>query len=244
LTPQALPIHRQRMRTDQAPTAERHALLVLRVAATAAMVLSVILLAVMPSHPVTANVPGFTSPVIGFELASEPAHVLGILGTPGMPARAETVRRMDLGNRIDFLFMVAYPALYVGIALLLAARGRVRGATARVLLFLPVLMALGDALENRQLLVLSATVDPAAMTAPLAALGLFTRLKWYAIYLESALVAPFIWREAGWWRWSAPVFGTAALLGLASVVHLPALEYGANVVGVAWVMTLVRSYRS
>jgi hypothetical protein len=222
---------------------ERRALRVLRVAATAVLLLSVVLLTIMPATPVTSNVPGFSSPVIGFELASEPAHVFGILGAPGAPERADAVRRMDLGNRIDFLFMVAYSALYVGITLLLIAHGRVRGGTAMLLLVLPVLMAGGDALENRQLLVLSGTVDPEAMAAPLGALGFWTRIKWYAIYSESALLAPLIWRERGWWRWSAVAFGLAALLGFASVVHLPGIEYGSYVVGVAWVMTLVRAYQ-
>jgi hypothetical protein len=223
--------------------AERRARTVLRVAGTAVLVLSVVLLRLMPGAPVTANVPGFSSPVIGFELASEPAHVFGILGAPGMPERAEAVRRMDLGNRIDFAFLVAYAGLYVGIVLLLRAHGRVPGALATVLLVLPLVMAAGDALENRQLLILSGLVDPAAMAGSLAALGFWTRLKWYAIYLESGLIAPLVWREAGWWRWSALPFGAAALLGLISLVHLPALEYGSYVLGVAWLMTLIRAYR-
>jgi hypothetical protein len=224
-------------------TAERRALLVLRIAAPAVFVLSLVLLTVMPSKPVTANVPGFRNPVIGFELASEPAHVFGILGAPDAPERPETVRRMDLGNRIDYLFMAAYSTLYAGIALLLAAHGRVGGGMARLLFVLSVLMFAGDALENRQLLVLSGITDPAAMAGPLAALAVFTRLKWYAIYAASALVAPYIWRETGWWRWSALPFGAAALLGFSSVVHLPGIESGANVVAVAWLMTLVRSYQ-
>ena len=221
----------------------RGAVILLRAAATATAVLGLILLWLMPATPVTANTPGFTGAVVGFELASEPGHVFGILGGPGAPERAEAVRRMDLGNRIDFLFMIAYPLLFVGIARLLAASGHLRGGLGWVALLLPVLMTLGDALENRQLLVLSQTVDAAAMAGPLAALGVFTRLKWYPIFAESALLAPFVWRETGWWRWSAPVFGLAGLLGLVSVVHLPAIETGASVLGVAWLMTFVRSWQ-
>lgn len=223
---------------------ERRAVRLLRISSTAVLVLSVLLLRIMPDRPVTANVPGFTSPVVGFELASEPAHVLGILGGPDAPARAETVRRMDLGNTVDFVYMLAYPALYVGIVLFLAARGRVGRRMTGLLLLLPPLMTLGDALENVQLFALSATTDPAAMARPLAALQVFTRLKWYAIYLESALIAPFVWRETGWWRWSALVLGASAALGFASVGWLPGIEYGAYVGAVAWTMTLVRAYQA
>ena len=222
---------------------ERRALLVLRVAATVVFVLSIVLLTVMPSRPVTANVPGLGSAVIGFELASEPAHVFGILGAPDAPERTEAVRRMDLGNRIDFLFMAAYSTLYAGITLLLSAHGRIGGGIRALLLVLSVLMFAGDALENRQLLVLSHLTDPAAMAAPLAALACWTRLKWYSIYVASALVAPFIWREQSWWRWTAVPFGLAALLGFTGPVHLPGIESGSYVVGVAWLMTLIRSWQ-
>jgi len=85
---------------------------------------------------------------------------------------------MDLGNRIDFLFMVAYPALFVGIGLLLAAQGHVRGWVRLVLLVLPVVMTVGDALENRELLVLSAATEPSLMVEPLLRLRLFTVIKW------------------------------------------------------------------
>jgi hypothetical protein len=223
---------------------ERRALWVLRVAGSAVLLLSAVLLIVMPAAPVSENVPGFQTAVVGFELASRPEHVLGILGGPTAPERAEAVRRMDLGNRIDFLYMIAYPALYAGIALLLAAHGRLPRPVATLLLVLPVIMALGDALENHELLLLSGVTDPGAMTGALGRLRLFTLVKWYAIYGASGIAAPFIWRERGWWRWSAFLFGGAALLGLASIVYLPAIEHGSMALIVAWVMTYVHAWRT
>jgi len=61
------------------------AILVLRIAGTAVLLLSAILLVVLPSRPVHQNVPGFQNPVVGFELASTPEHLLGILGGPDDP---------------------------------------------------------------------------------------------------------------------------------------------------------------
>ena len=105
----------------------------LRVAGAAVLLLSVVMLAVFPVAPGASERAGFISPVVGFELASEPEHVLGILGAPGRaPERPAAVAGMDLGNRIDFLFMIAYPALYLGIALLAAgARAARRPARQR-----------------------------------------------------------------------------------------------------------------
>ena len=222
---------------------EQRALWTLRVAGTAILVLGAILTAIMPARPVGTNVPGFQNTVVGFELSSEPAHVFGILGRPGTPERVEAVRRMDLGNRIDFLFMVAYPALYVGIALLLAAHGRVTPVVVVLLIGAASCMTIGDALENRELFALSAATEAQAMTGALMRLRVFTLLKWYAIYGASGLAAVYIWREAGWWRWSAVCFGVAALCGLTSTIYLPAIELGTVPLLIAWTMTYVRSLR-
>jgi len=170
--------------------------------------------------------------------------VLGILGGPENPARPEAVARMNRGNRIDFLFMIAYPALYVGIVLLLRARGRLPETLGRFLLFLPLVMWLGDRLENRQLLGLAELTDPAAMTGGLARLRPFTIMKWHALFGTSALVAYPIWRDATWWRWTGVIFGLAALIGFSSVVVLPAIEIAAYVLSLAWIGTWVYSLRA
>ncbi len=223
---------------------ERRALRVLRIAGTVVVILSVMLLLTAPAAPVRANVPGFVNPVVGFELASEPAHVFDIVGAPGDPARDDTVRRMDRTNEIDFLYMIAYPALYVGIAMLLAARGLIGSGTAGFIMLLAGLMWLGDLLENRQLLALTATTDPEAMRAPLARLRPFTLMKWHALFGASLLVAVFLWAERTWWRWSALAFGAAGIIGFASLVHLPAIEWSSYCLALAWLLTYVYAMRA
>ena len=169
--------------------------------------------------------------------------MFGILGAGDSAARPEAVRKMNLGNRIDFLFMIAYPALYLGIVLLLRARGRLPDGVGRFLMFLPVVMWLGDLLENRQLLQLAGLTDPAAMTEPLARLRPFTTMKWHALFGTSALIAYPIWQDRSWWRWSGAIFGVAAIVGFSSVVMLPAIEIAAYVLSVAWLSTWVYSLR-
>jgi hypothetical protein len=222
---------------------ERRAITVLRLSGAAVLVLSVVMLLIFPAAPVEQNVPGFVSPVVGFELASTPEHVLGILGHPENPARPGAVAGMNRGNRIDLLFMIAYPALYVGIVLLLRARGRLPHPLGRFLLFLPAVMWLGDLLENRELLGLADLTDPAAMTGGLARLRPFTIMKWHALFGTSALIAYPIWQDPSWWRWTGVIFGIAALVGFASIIAVPAIEIAAYLLSVAWLGTWVYSLR-
>jgi hypothetical protein len=220
---------------------ERRACWWLRSAGSAVLVLFLALIAIAPRAPVRLNPPGFTDPVVAFELVSEPEHVFGILGRPGSAERGGVAVRMRIITQLDFLFLLAYPLLYVGIALLLRAHGAPPWLVP-VMVGLAVVMVVGDALENLELLQLMSAVDPASMRPALARLRVFTLAKWYALYAASGMAALFIWRERGWWRWSAPFFGLAGLLGLVSLVHLPAIEWSQAPIGVAWVMTYVRSF--
>jgi hypothetical protein len=223
---------------------ERRAVTIIRIAGAVVLALMIVFLAILPSRPVHENLPGVQNPLLGFELASRPEHVFGILGRPGEAARADAVRRTDLGNRIDFLFMIAYPLLFVGIGLLLRAHGSLSRGAQQALVALAVLMWLGDLLENRELLFLSGTGDPAAMAPSLARLQVFTRVKWYAIFVAAALLAVGAWRERGWWRWSAPFYALAALCGAVSLAYLPAIESGMLALSVGWIIAYVRAWRA
>ncbi len=223
--------------------AERRALRYLRATGTAILVLAAALSVVHPAAPVHTNVPGFLMPVTGFELASRPEHVVGLLGEPGSAAHANAARRMRLGTRLDLLFALAYPAFYGAIAAFLRARGRLPYPVALAVYGLALIMATGDLAENRELLRLCEATDAAAMAEPLRRLRVFALAKWYAIYGASALVGVFVRYERGWWRWSAVPFAAAAVLGGASLVYLPAIEWGTLPLFVAWVMTCVRAFR-
>jgi hypothetical protein len=213
-----------------------------RVAGSAVLVLFVAFQVIGPHRPAERNPPGFSDPIMAFELAATPDDVLGILGRPGTPARAEVVPLVLRATAADFAFLLAYPALCVGIAALLVARGRAPRALLPALIALALVMAAADALEDRQLLVLAAAGDPGTMSIPLAWLRLFTLIKWYAIFLASALLAVFVWREPGWWRWSAPLFGATALVGAATALWPPAVEWTIPPLGAAWGMSYVAAF--
>jgi len=227
-----------------ATASDRPALLLVRVAGTVAIVLMIAFLVILPSKPVHENLPGLQSPMLGFELASEPEHVFGILGRPGEAVREDVVRRTDFANEIDFVFMVAYPALFVGIAWMLAARGSLSRTLLGVMIMFAVGMALGDALENRELLFLSNAADPVAMMPSLARLQRFTHVKWDAIFGASAVLALGTMQERGWFRWSSFAFGLAAVSGFAaSFGYLSGIEIGMYLLAIGWIMAYVRGWQ-
>jgi hypothetical protein len=71
---------------------EARAVRLVRLSGGAVLLLGVILFAVMPKTAVRENVGGPVGAVIGFELASTPAHVLDPLGHDGDVQRPDTVR--------------------------------------------------------------------------------------------------------------------------------------------------------
>jgi len=223
---------------------ERNAVRLMRLAGAAVLAIGIALAIVMPQKAVTRNVDGLSGAVVGFELVTTPDEVLGILGAPDHPQRAAAVQAMDRANRVDFLFMLAYPALAVAIVRLLVARGLAPRAATPIVGLLALVMIVGDFIENRQLLVLSQLTDPAAMAEPLARLRTATIWKWAALFLSALTTAPFVWRDASTWRWSAVVFAAAGLLGLCGIVWLPGVEWGANVIGVAWLWSWVHALRA
>ena len=227
------------------PSDEARAVRLVRLTGGAVLLLGIVLAVVMPKHAVRENVDGVSGAVVGFELATTPAHVVGVLGTPADPAHPAMVSAMDLTNRIDFLFMIAYPALSYAIALWLVARGIAPRSLVPVVAVLALAMWAGDLIENLQLLKLSQTTDAAVMASPLAVLRIATRVKWKALFLTALLEGAFVWRDTSGWRWSALVFGVAGGLGMAGFVGwLPGVEHGANLLGLAWAWTWVQSLRA
>ena len=222
---------------------EHLALRMLRWSGSAIIVLSAAMSAILPRAPVRENVPGFVTPVVGIELASSPEHVWGILGHPTSSEYPEVARQMNLGLRLDFLYALAYPTFYLATAFLVITHGHIAPIWRVALLTLPAVMVVGDFLENRELLVLCGAREATEMTGALTRLRPITLVKWFAIYGASAILAVFIWRERGWWRWTAAFFAAAALLGISSVFHLPAIEYGLLPMTVALTMTYVRAFR-
>jgi hypothetical protein len=155
------------------------------------LVVTVALLVVLPGPGhAGATPPGMRTPILVFELARTRAEVEALFGPPGSLFRAELVRRMDLGNAIDFLFMPLYGGLLAVVAL---ALGALHGRRYRLAAALSVFAVTCDALENAQLFAITRALG-GDYDAALARLRVFTWLKWGTLAFCMAWLGPALLR--------------------------------------------------
>ncbi len=122
------------------------------------------------------TVPGYGSFIVAFEFVESASQVnllLGILSPEGL-------KGMDIGNYIDYVFMLVYSAfLFSFWKRSFQFRG---GPTLRFGYLLIGLALIGDALENVQLLALTTAYERSATFQPfLDRLQIFTWVKWEAL---------------------------------------------------------------
>lgn len=190
----------------------------------------------------------YQSPMVEFELALTPAELLAVLDSPATRAT------LDANNRWDFLFMTLYSLLHAAFFLYAASlnrlRQRLRFRSSAFIYFgfgLAAAMFLGDVLETRQLLSLSAAVtEQDAIQLGLKWLIITTRVKWAALFVASMLLglatAAYFGRTPG--ILLSVLFASAGTLGLMSLIHAPArplCELATTLMALAWVWLLVHA---
>jgi hypothetical protein len=153
------------------------------------LVITALLVAVLPSEA-GHLAPGLRSPILAFELAKSHAEIEALFGDAGSPDRARFVGQMDLGNQIDFAFMVAYASL---LSLVAAGIALVAGRRYFLAAVLAPLAALADVLENLQLFTITASLGGNYDEA-LARLAVFTWLKWGGLAFALAWLSPALLR--------------------------------------------------
>ncbi len=176
--------------------------------------LSAALLFVLPRQaPVLP--PGFRTPILAFEFARTHGEIEALFGAPGSEVRARLVRAMDLGNRIDFAFMVAYGAFLTCFGVAVA---RVAGRRYGLVAILAAIAAAADAAENRQLFAITRALGGEYDDA-LARLSVFTWVKWGALAIALAWLSP--WLLGG----KAPERVTGGLAVITAVLALCAFAW-------------------
>jgi hypothetical protein len=199
-------------------------------------------------HP---NTRGFNSAIIWFELLESPDELFLALGDPGTEQGKELRRAMDTLNHYDFFFMAGYSVFYASLALFLyVLLGERRGRLDRPILYagiaLACLMLVGDIFENMRLLELSACRNLGDVReGSIGMLMLWTRVKWFSIFISGLLLAPqymryFTVRIAG--VVFTILFIVPSITGFAAF-FMPGkgflLEAGSSLLGVAWASALV-----
>ncbi len=142
------------------------------------IIVSVLLLFIFPSK-VPSLPKGFVTPIIAFEFVQTKAEVIKMFGSEDIILRDKLVRAMDLGNRLDYLYMCLYSIFLLMISVKCATLSQNKYYYAGAVLAMVVLAA--DALENIQLLAITANLSNGNFDSQLQLLHLFTWIKWGGI---------------------------------------------------------------
>jgi hypothetical protein len=177
---------------------------------------SVVLLRVFPGRA-NKTPPGFFTPIIAFEFIRTPQEVIDLFGPSESPTHQELIRAMDLGNRIDFLYMVFYNAfLFVfcrKVASLIGGKVYLLGS---VMTF--VILA-GDFLENIQLLGITSRLNSGGFEPQLALLRVFTWQKWGGIVVVFLILLPYFLKGSILSRAIAACSALCAVLGVMAYMY-------------------------
>jgi hypothetical protein len=173
--------------TDKQARAFRHALHAFLVL----LCLAAALLAILPSE--MGQLPeGMRTPILAFELARSETEVRALFGATGDTLTAR-VAAMDLGNQVDFAFMLAYGAALFLLARALHPAGPRAARAAQVLSLVAVLF---DALENGRLLAITQALgSQQGFTEQVERLIGFTWTKWSALALAFLALSTLLWRQ-------------------------------------------------
>lgn len=216
-------------RTSVPPSALRRVCIV--GALTLAMTL---LLALLFPHAVGPLPEGMKTPVLAFELAHSSAEVERMFGGADSAERTSWVAAMDRANFADFAFMALYGAYLVLFSQLLLKLC----AAPRWLLLVAPLPPLFDALENAQLLSITARLG-GDYTAELARLAWFTWGKWLLLALTLSLWIRPLWRLGPLGR--APAL-SAGLTGLATLAALFVRGRAAELMAIGCAVTMLLTW--
>jgi hypothetical protein len=154
-----------------------------------------VLMTIFPSK-VSSLPDGFFIPITAFEFARTPADICQLFGTGNSPYREAIVQSMDLGNKLDFLFVPLYSAFLFLFSVTCAKLSR--NKLYYVCCFLVVVMAFGDILENIQLLGITQKLQSDNFQNELYYLHLFTWLKWTSIASLFLIISPYFMAGKGY----------------------------------------------
>ncbi len=198
------------------------------------------------------NEAGFTQAIFWFEMAENAGDVMAALGDPATETGQRIRAAMDAAHRVDFFFMACYNAFTAALFLLIFRLSAGAGTPlprgifpAGVVFCLAALV--GDILETRKLLELSALADPVAIDTAIPSLIAWTRVKSGSLSAAGILLA-FSYGRYFKFRFPGALiplfFGTGAIVGglAISFRDLRFLIEPAGTLGmVAWLMALVHA---
>jgi len=144
--------------------------------------MSLVLMMIFPSKA-PWMMDGFSTPIIAFEFVQSPDEVYKLFGiadsSKQLPMTQSMIRAMDLGNRLDYIYMVLYASFLFFFSFVCAKNtGQKYYYTAS---FLSLFVLIADAMENIQLLRITSKIIDQDFVKELSLLHGFTWMKWGGI---------------------------------------------------------------
>ncbi|MGD0820549.1 MAG: hypothetical protein ABSA71_07380 [Desulfomonilia bacterium] len=180
------------------------------------IITGMILYLVFPRHADKMSA-GFFTPVIAFEFIRTPQEVFDLFGPLDSPKHQEIVKAMDLGNRIDFLYMVLYSAFLFVFCRRVALMRERKVYHLGSMLSLVILM--GDFLENVQLLGITSRLGGGDFEHQLRLLRVFTWQKWGGITLIFLILMPYFLQGGILSRIIAACSALTVILAAVAYIH-------------------------
>lgn len=160
---------------------------------------------------------GFFTPIIAFEFIQDREDVNALFGPAGSPVRENTIRKMDLGNRLDYAYMILYSSFLfifcLQTYLITGKRWFLLGA------FTTFVILAADMLENVQLLDITAMLSTGDFDEQLRLLHFFTWLKWGGIVAVFLILLPFFRDMGRLGRIISSAVSLAVVLGFAAFFY-------------------------
>ena len=132
---------------------------------------------------------GFFTPIIAFEFVESQTEVYRLFGFNEALDQLSMIKAMDAGNRLDFFYMVLYASFLFAFSFVCAKRTGKKYYYTGSVLSIGVLFA--DALENIQLLGITAKIGQLDFGKELFLLQWFTWAKWGGITMIFLVLAPY-----------------------------------------------------
>lgn len=184
------------------------------------LVIPVIILIVLMEIYFPDSVPeGFQSFILAFEFAKTPDDINTLLE----PLTPEEIWKTDVGNVLDYGYMIFYVSLLIAIFKVLSKKLNIKYLKMGV--YISIIVFLGDFFENIFLLKLtdnySDSVQENEMISNLHFLQIFTWIKWYSLTILFALFYSIFYKEKWYLKIPMVVFLFPLLYIIASPERTP-----------------------
>jgi len=150
--------------------------------------MSIVLIMVFPAKA-PWMMEGFATPIMAFEFVQSPEEVSKLFGLADTPDQQSMIKAMDLGNKLDYIYMVLYSSFLFFFSFVCAKdTGQKRYYAASTM---AVVILISDIFENIQLLGITAKITSLDFARELSLLHRFTWMKWGGITIVFLILAPY-----------------------------------------------------